>query len=278
VHRCPPRAPANLASFVSASKLDPEMLATWAGLLSESSESSRAVPCRGVRAPHPPPPRLWLLAVGDAAGGRRWCDRVRAEVAARGVHPSRVQCRAHAPKEAYVRWYARVDLFLDTRLYGAHTTAADALRYGTPVLTLEGDRFANRVGASLLAAMDYAGAPAPAPAPAAAGAAAPAPLPPPLSFRAQLLTHSLKAYHAQAATLAGHRWGVRAALKAQLLLRDPTPSGTGTSGTRAAAAFDYAATAAKLERAYRAMWEVRAATGASLGGGGRGGLVIAPGG
>jgi protein O-GlcNAc transferase len=44
------------------------------------------------------------------------------------------------------------DLFLDTCPYNAHTTAAEALWAGVPVITCRGRSFAGRVGASLLAA------------------------------------------------------------------------------------------------------------------------------
>jgi len=49
--------------------------------------------------------------------------------------------------------YAYMDLFLDTTPYGAHTTAADALWAGVPIVTLQGQSFASRVGASLLTAV-----------------------------------------------------------------------------------------------------------------------------
>jgi len=43
-----------------------------------------------------------------------------------------------------------IGLVLDTFHYNAHTTAADALWAGLPVLTCPGEAFASRVGASLL--------------------------------------------------------------------------------------------------------------------------------
>ena len=46
--------------------------------------------------------------------------------------------------------HAAADLFVDTWLYGAHSTATDALRGGVPVLTLRDRNFASRVATSLL--------------------------------------------------------------------------------------------------------------------------------
>lgn len=45
------------------------------------------------------------------------------------------------------------DLILDTTPYNAHTTGSDALYAGVPLLTLPGETFASRVGASLLNAI-----------------------------------------------------------------------------------------------------------------------------
>jgi predicted O-linked N-acetylglucosamine transferase (SPINDLY family) len=44
------------------------------------------------------------------------------------------------------------DLFLDTAPYNAHTTAAEALWAGVPVISRRGRSFAARVGASVLRA------------------------------------------------------------------------------------------------------------------------------
>ena len=52
--------------------------------------------------------------------------------------------------EDYLASYKLADLFLDTFPYNAHVTGCDALYSGLPVLTLCGESFASRVGASLL--------------------------------------------------------------------------------------------------------------------------------
>ena len=51
-----------------------------------------------------------------------------------------------------------MDLFLDSRPYGAHTVSADALWTATPMLTLPGAPFASRVAASLYTAAGKANA------------------------------------------------------------------------------------------------------------------------
>lgn len=48
--------------------------------------------------------------------------------------------------------YVLADLFLDNMPYGAHTTAADSLWMGVPVVTVPGRSFASRVCASLVTA------------------------------------------------------------------------------------------------------------------------------
>lgn len=50
--------------------------------------------------------------------------------------------------------YGCGDLFLDTQYYNAHTTAAEALFAGCPLITCPGKTFASRVSASILTALD----------------------------------------------------------------------------------------------------------------------------
>jgi predicted O-linked N-acetylglucosamine transferase (SPINDLY family) len=52
--------------------------------------------------------------------------------------------------EDHLARYRQADLFLDTHPYNAHTTAADALLAGLPVLTYSGRAFPSRVAGSLL--------------------------------------------------------------------------------------------------------------------------------
>jgi predicted O-linked N-acetylglucosamine transferase (SPINDLY family) len=84
-------------------------------------------------------------------------DNVRRAAAERGIDPARI---VFAPKLPYERHFSRLalaDVFVDTWPYNAHTTAADALWAGVPVLTLPGESFASRVAASVLAAVGLEG-------------------------------------------------------------------------------------------------------------------------
>ena len=88
---------------------------------------------------------LWLQASPVAA------VNLRREAAQRGVAPERLLFAPRLPAmEDHLARYALADLFLDTLPFNAHTTAADALWSGLPVLTCLGEAFAGRVAASLL--------------------------------------------------------------------------------------------------------------------------------
>jgi predicted O-linked N-acetylglucosamine transferase (SPINDLY family) len=90
---------------------------------------------------------LWLLAADEAVD-----DRLRKAAAQHGIAPERL---IFAPKAANAHHLARIgvaDLFLDTFPYGAHSTAADAITMGLPVLTVPGKSFASRFCSSIVAA------------------------------------------------------------------------------------------------------------------------------
>lgn len=90
---------------------------------------------------------LWLLAGAEAVN-----QRLRDTAARYGVEPERL---IFAPKAANAHHLARIglaDLFLDTFPYGAHSTAADAITMGLPVLTVPGKTFASRFCSSIVAA------------------------------------------------------------------------------------------------------------------------------
>jgi predicted O-linked N-acetylglucosamine transferase (SPINDLY family) len=55
-------------------------------------------------------------------------------------------------KPRHLARHRLADVFLDTRLCNAHTTAVDAVWAGLPVITCPGETFASRVAASVLSA------------------------------------------------------------------------------------------------------------------------------
>jgi len=90
---------------------------------------------------------LWLLEDTSASG-----DSLRREAAKRGIELDRLIFASRSDLSSHIARHACADLFLDTFYYNAHTTAADALLAGLPVLTFPGRSMASRVGASIVMA------------------------------------------------------------------------------------------------------------------------------
>ncbi|MDP3223281.1 MAG: tetratricopeptide repeat protein, partial [Rubrivivax sp.] len=77
-------------------------------------------------------------------------DNVRREAQLRGVDADRIVLAKVVSYADHFSRLALADVFVDTWPYNAHTTAADALWAGVPVVTLYGNSFASRVAASVL--------------------------------------------------------------------------------------------------------------------------------
>jgi predicted O-linked N-acetylglucosamine transferase (SPINDLY family) len=90
---------------------------------------------------------MWMLG-----GGADACNRLRKVAAESGVAPERLIFAENKPNPEHLARYPLADLFLDSLPYGAHTTAADALWRGVPIVTMPGRSFASRVCASLVTA------------------------------------------------------------------------------------------------------------------------------
>lgn len=179
------------ACFNNPYKITPAIFATWMEIL-------RATPGSA----------LWLFE-----GNEFMAANLRREAAAAGIDPTRLHFAGPQGLDIHLARHAQVDLFLDTAPYGAHTTGADALWCGVPLLTCPGETWASRVGASLLRAVN---------------------LP-------ELVAPTTDAYRDMAIALARDP-GRRAALRAHLLAaRDTAPL------------FDAPAFARALEAAYDAM-------------------------
>lgn len=153
---------------------------------------------------------LWLVSRGELTQGN-----LRREAQARGIDPTRLVFAGRVPLvEDHLARYRQADLFLDTHPYNAHTTAADALMAGLPVLTYSGNAFPARVAGSVLRAVG---------------------LP-------ELVTHSLADYEALALQLANDPDRL-AGLRAKLLANQKTHALYDTDGFRR-----------HLEASYLAMW------------------------
>ncbi|MDQ6619308.1 MAG: tetratricopeptide repeat protein [Pseudomonadota bacterium] len=92
---------------------------------------------------------LWLLATSEAQQRNLTREAERAGVAAQ-----RLVFAAPMTPSSHMARVGCADLALDTLPVNQHTTACDALWAGVPVLTLRGNTFAGRVGASVLKAVD----------------------------------------------------------------------------------------------------------------------------
>jgi predicted O-linked N-acetylglucosamine transferase (SPINDLY family) len=126
-----PEAALVFCCFNNAYKFAPEMFRIWMNLLKATHNSV-----------------LWLTE-GSAAVSAN----LRREAERAGVAPERLIFAPKVPAMAdHLARYRQADLFLDTLPYNAHTTAADALWAGLPVVTCLGSAFAGRVAASLLRA------------------------------------------------------------------------------------------------------------------------------
>jgi predicted O-linked N-acetylglucosamine transferase (SPINDLY family) len=91
---------------------------------------------------------LWLRGAGPETE-----SNLRQAAAQNGIDPARLVFAPFVTElEQHLARLPLADLFLDTLPYNAHSTAADALWAGVPVISCRGRTFAGRVGASLLTA------------------------------------------------------------------------------------------------------------------------------
>jgi protein O-GlcNAc transferase len=101
---------------------------------------------------------LWMEIAKRVEGSVFWfrednplfSQNLRGEAAKRGVDPKRLIFAGYMSYERHLSRYKLADLFLDTYPYNGHTTASDALWAGLPIITMEGETYASRVGSSLL--------------------------------------------------------------------------------------------------------------------------------
>jgi len=166
---------------------------------------------------------VWMRMLQKIQGSVLWLSErnqtvekhLKQEAENRGVNPERIVFAKRLPsKSEHLARHKLADLVLDTRIFNGHTTTADALWAGLPVITLQGSHFASRVSASLLTAIG---------------------LP-------ELITHNLDEYEKLAIRLASHPEQLQAIRQklAQNRLTEPL--------------FDTSRFVRDLESAYKEMW------------------------
>lgn len=119
--------------FGSGSKLNRQLIELWARLLHASPDS-----------------RLWLQNPQLARQSNRRLMAARFEHL--GIDRERLILRRGAPRDQLLQAFGQVDVSLDTWPYCGGNTIAESLWMGVPVVTLKGDRFSSRYGASLVTA------------------------------------------------------------------------------------------------------------------------------
>ena len=118
------------ACFNGMQKITAECFARWLAILKQVPGSV-----------------LWLLGENESA-----TKRLREKAAAAGISADRLVFAPKIPNPKHLARIALADLFLDTHPYGAHSTGADAITMGLPVLTVPGKTFPARFCASIVAA------------------------------------------------------------------------------------------------------------------------------
>ncbi len=117
--------------FNAGYKITPELFACWMRILRQTENSL-----------------LWLLG-----SEKLFQNNLSAAAAKQGIDPARLIFAPSLPLNAHLARLALGDLFLDSLVSNAHTTASDALWAGLPLLTRRGHTFQGRVAASLLKAV-----------------------------------------------------------------------------------------------------------------------------
>ena len=75
----------------------------------------------------------------------------------RGINATRLELRGRADHRMFLEYYDAIDIALDTFPYNGGTTTMEAIWQGVPMVTFDGDRWASRTSASILARTHLAG-------------------------------------------------------------------------------------------------------------------------
>ena len=115
-------------SFNSPTKIDPDTYDSWMNILSKVSNSI-----------------VWLSGANENV-----VKNLNGEAERRGISPKRIIFKKKLPHAEYMAIHQLADLFLDTFLYNAGSTAVCSMAAGLPLLTYPGFTNSSRMGASIL--------------------------------------------------------------------------------------------------------------------------------
>jgi len=124
-------APVVFGSFNNAMKLSPKTIALWAQVLQAAPDSLLLLKAPSLR---------------DAAVQARFAGLF----AQHGIGPERLVFRGPSGLSEMMQEYGDIDIGLDPTPYNGGTTTLQALWMGVPVVTLLGDNFVGRMGASFM--------------------------------------------------------------------------------------------------------------------------------
>jgi predicted O-linked N-acetylglucosamine transferase (SPINDLY family) len=123
-------------SFNQLAKLGEATFAYWAAALAAVPEAALVI-------------KSWHTVNPSA------CQRIREDLAQRGVDPSRLTFRPPLPDpDEHLGAYNGIDIALDATPWSSSSTAFDALSMGVPLVAIQGDCASARMSSSLLSAMD----------------------------------------------------------------------------------------------------------------------------
>ena len=120
-------------SLNNPAKITEEVISLWAQVILQTPDSR-------------------LIMVGSPFADEFIKDRYLGQFSACGVSPERIELLPTLPMQDYLQLYNRIDIALDPFPHNGHTITCHTLWMGVPVITLAGNRYAARMGASVLTA------------------------------------------------------------------------------------------------------------------------------
>ena len=126
------RGPVTFGSFNNLTKINPRVVGLWSDIL-------RALP------------DTRMVIKNNSLHDPATVDNYRGLFMAQGITPDRLDLTGSVPGLArHLAMYGEIDIALDTFPYNGTTTTCEALWMGVPVITLQNNTNAGRVGSSLL--------------------------------------------------------------------------------------------------------------------------------